>query len=365
MGRLSVCRGKEERKNMNLFCSIYLRVSETETRGSSLADQERICRAFAAAQGMRVARVYRDDGKSAWRDEVRHRPQFEQLLAAARHPRRQFSAVIVFKLDRFARKARIYHTCRWELERAGVQLLSASEPNDSSAAGRLSSGMLAEFAEFYSAQLSERIKASTAGRRARGEWVGPAPFGYELRGRQLVAGRLWWWVVVIFLAYRAGYTTVEIGAGLRAAGVPLSSGRPWSKDSVLMVLRNHAYIGRAGGRALEAYEAGHKPLITLALWEEVQQELETRRKRPRGPLRRPKAAPLPWRPICAACGAAMHRHPRAAAVYLHCRGAVNKTCKAGGVRLDLVEHQVELLEKTGARVAVVWLRAPRGIERFE
>lgn len=350
---------------MNLSCALYIRVSETETRGSSLADQERVCRAFAAAQGMRVARIFRDDGKSAWRDEVRHRPQFEQLLAAARHPRRQFSAVIVFKLDRFARKARIYHTSRWELERAGVQLLSATEPNDTSAAGRLGSGMLAEFAEFYSAQLSERIRASAQGRRARGEWVGPAPFGYELRGRQLVPGRYALWVPLIFTAYSLGASTVDLAGAMRAAGVPLSSGKPWSKDTILMVLRNHAYIGRAGGRALGAYEAGHKPLITLRLWEEVQSTLGTRTKRPRGPLSRPKAAPLPWRARCALCGSAMHRHGHSHGYVLHCYGAINKTCGAKGVRLDLVQNQIDLLLQAGTPVTVVWLRAPRGIERWE
>ncbi|NJK81349.1 MAG: recombinase family protein, partial [Chloroflexaceae bacterium] len=167
-----------EEKIMNLSCCIYIRVSdEKQTRGASLIDQERTCRDFAERAGYKVATVYRDDGRSAWKDDLRHRPAFERMLAAARSPRRPFSAVVVFKLDRFARKARIYHTYRYELERAGVDLFSATEPNEASAAGRLSSGMLAEFAEFYSAQLSERIKASHQGKIARGEWVGDVPFG--------------------------------------------------------------------------------------------------------------------------------------------------------------------------------------------
>lgn len=350
---------------MNLSCVIYIRVSdEKQTRGASLNDQERICRSWAATAGLHVVAVYCDDGKSAWKDDLRHRPQFARLLAEARSSRRQFGAVLVFKLDRFARRARIYHTCRWQLEQVGVKLLSATEPNEESAAGRLSSGMLAEFAEFYSSQLSERQKASAQGKAARGEWVGPPPFGYDLVNRQLVPGQWWLWVVLIFVTYRAGFSTVQIAAGLRAAGVPLASGKPWTKDSVLMVLRNHAYIGRAGGRALSTYEAGHRSLVTHELWSEVQARLAAR-GRPRGPTGRPRAAPLPWRPRCALCGSAMHRHSHKHGYVLHCRGTLNKTCEARGVRLDLVEQQVELLQKAGARVAVVWLRAPRGIERFE
>ncbi len=61
------------------LCVIYIRVSdEKQTRGASLSDQERTCRTFAARAGLKVVAVYRDDGKSAWKDDLRHRPQFEQ-----------------------------------------------------------------------------------------------------------------------------------------------------------------------------------------------------------------------------------------------------------------------------------------------
>lgn len=349
---------------MNLSCVIYIRVSDPkQTRGSSLADQERACRMFATRQGYRVIKVYRDDGHSAYKDEIRHRPLFQQLLADAAG--RRWQAVIVYKLDRFARKARVYHNARYQLEQAGVQLLSSSEPNEDSAAGRLSSGMLAQFAEFYSAQLSERIKSAQASKAARGLWVGPAPFGYNLVAGQLQPGRWWLWVVAIFVAYQAGATTVEIAGALNAAGVPLASGRPWTKDSVLMVLRNHAYIGRAGGRALAAYQAAHQPLISPELWESVQTALSERRRRPRGPLRAPRRAPLSFEARCALCGGKMHRHQQPAAMYFRCRASINKTCEAKGVRLNLVLDQVDLLRQAGAPVAMVWLRAPRGIERFE
>jgi hypothetical protein len=286
------------------------------------------------------------------------------MLAAARSG--AFQAVVVYKLDRFARKARIYHTCRWQLEQAGVQLVSATEPNEPTAAGRLSSGMLAEFAEFYSAQLSERIRGAALSKAARGLWVGPAPFGYLLVDRHLVPGPLRLWVVAIFVAYDLGASTVDISVALNAARIPLGRGKPWTKDSVLMILRNHAYIGRAGGRALEAYEAGHAHLVSRELWERVQGAASARRKRPRGPRRGPPPPALAFVPRCAACGARMHRYKSAGGVYLRCRGALNHTCEArAGVQLDLVEHQVELLRRSGSAVGIVWLKAPRGVERFE
>lgn len=347
---------------MNLSCVIYIRVSDQQQiRGGSLADQERACRQFAERAGLKVLKVYRDEGRSAYKDDLKHRPAFQQLLQAAG---RQWSAVVVYKLDRFARRARIYHICRHQLVQAGVSLLSATEPNEESAAGRLSSGMLAEFAEFYSAQLSERLKGAAASKAARGLWVGPAPFGYELVDRQLRPGRLWLWVVIIFEAYRAGASSVELAAALNAAGVPLKSGRPWTKDSVLMVLRNHAYIGRAGGRSLPAYQAAHQHLVNLALWEEVQALLLSRRKRPQGPRRSPRPAPLPFIVICDLCGAPMGRATAASGIYLRCNGRRNKVCPARAVQLDLVLNQVQLLTRAGSVVAEVRVKAPRGVVDF-
>lgn len=350
---------------MNLSLVIYLRVSDAQqVRGSSLADQEAVCRAWAAREGYRVTKIYRDDGRSAFKDDVRHRPQFAQLLVDATIGRR-FKAVLVYKLDRFARRARIFHSSRYQLEQAGVTLLSATEPNDSSAAGRLSSGMLAEFAEFYSAQLSERIKGAAQSKAARGLWVGGAPFGYDLVARELVPNRWALWVVIIFVAYHQGANTTTIALALNAAGVPLRSGKPWTKDSVLMVLRNHAYTGRAGGRAIAAYDAAHQPLVTPELWGAVSVLLSERRKRPQGPRRGTRPAPLPYVARCALCGGRMHRHRSAGGPYLRCYGSINHTCAAKGVPLDLVAHQVQLLEQSGARISAVWLKAPRGVERFE
>lgn len=340
---------------------IYLRVSDRQQiRGESLADQERVCRQFITVLGGKMIKVYCDEGRSAYKDDLKHRPQFQAMLAAAR----SYTAVVVYKLDRFARKARVFHTCKHQLEQAGAQLLSATEPNETSAAGRLSSGMLAEFAEFYSAQLSERIKSAARGKAARGLWVGAAPFGYQLVNRQLVPNDYWLWVVAVFVAYDLGSSTVDIGHAMNAARVPLASGKPWTKDSVLMVLRNHAYIGKAGGRALEAYEAGHRPLISPELWQRVQDTLGSRTRR-KGPRTSPRAAPLAFDAMCALCGARMHRYKSGGGTYLRCRGAINKTCRAKGVSLDLVEHQVEMLRRAGARVHQVWVSTPRGIERFE
>jgi hypothetical protein len=66
----------------------------------------------------------------------------------------------------------------------------------------------------------------------------------------------------------------------------------------------------------------------------------------------------------------MHRHKSGKEQnrngYYRCRAATNGNCTAGkGVRIDQVDAQVELLRAAGAKIATVWLEAPRGIKKWE
>jgi DNA invertase Pin-like site-specific DNA recombinase len=347
---------------------IYVRVSHhKQLDGASLEDQERTCRIHAERSGLKITHVYRDEGRSAYKDDINNRPAFKQLLNDARHG--TFRVVLVYKLDRFARKVRVYYNALFDLEQAGVELESATEPMTDSAAGRLSSGMMAQFAEFYSAQLSERMRTSVAGKVARGDWVGDVPFGYERAGATLRPGPLASWVVIIFCAYVAGHTSTAIARAMNATPLRLRSGRNWTRDSVLMVLNNRSYIGYGRARSIGEYQSRHQALVTGEIFAQAANQLRARRRPScaRPSTARPKQS---YTPRCAACDQIMHRHKSGRAQsrngYYRCRAATNGNCTATrGVRIDQVDAQVELLRKAGEKIATVWLEAPRGIKKWE
>ena len=54
-------------KGTAMLVAIYVRISQENPDGYSLADQEQRCRAHAEAQGWTVVRVYVDDGVSGRR----------------------------------------------------------------------------------------------------------------------------------------------------------------------------------------------------------------------------------------------------------------------------------------------------------
>jgi site-specific DNA recombinase len=79
-----------------------------------------------------------------------------------------FDVVLVYKYDRFSRRTRIALQARYELEQAGVQVESVSEPFDTTtAAGRFGVRQMLSVAELFSNMLSERLTMARASEAAR------------------------------------------------------------------------------------------------------------------------------------------------------------------------------------------------------
>src|SRR4051794_13143381 len=85
---------------------LYGRVSsEEQVQGYSLDAQDRAGTSYADAHGWDLIGTYRDEGKSAWNDDIAKRPDFARMISDAEAG--LFDIVIVHKLDRFARNLRV------------------------------------------------------------------------------------------------------------------------------------------------------------------------------------------------------------------------------------------------------------------
>ena len=164
----------------------YTRVSSVEqVEGFSLAAQRHAITAYAAAQGWVVADWYEDAGRSAATDDVHKRPAFARMLADAEA--RRFDVVIVHGLDRFARSAVVALRTFAALREYRVDLVSIKERWDfTTPVGKLQFGIMAQLAEFYSANLSTEVKKGIGQKQREGGHHGRIPFG-ATRDR---AGRL-------------------------------------------------------------------------------------------------------------------------------------------------------------------------------
>src|ERR1035438_6032421 len=125
---------------------IYCRVSSKEQiEGTSLESQEASCRDFALSKGMRVLKVFVEQGESA---KFADRTQLLQLIDFCRQSKDKVETLLVWKIDRFARNVAQRETSKTTLLKYGVRVASVTEPIDSDPTGKLMEGVLASVAQF-------------------------------------------------------------------------------------------------------------------------------------------------------------------------------------------------------------------------
>ncbi|GEB94176.1 recombinase family protein [Microbacterium lacticum] len=158
----------------------YARVStDMQVDNTSLPEQKEICEATIKMRGWELVGTYVDEGLSG---TDASRPAWRQMLQDARDGK--IDAVVVSKLDRFARKAgdAIRETDR--LSEMGVDLVLVKEQIDmSTPQGKMMRTMMAGFAEMERDTIVARTAAGQRAKGRAGGWAGSKPpFGWKLEG---------------------------------------------------------------------------------------------------------------------------------------------------------------------------------------
>ena len=131
---------------------IYARYSSDSQREESIEGQLRECREYAERNDMTVVGTYIDRALSA---KTADRPEFQRMIKDS--AKELFEIVLVWKLDRFSRDR--YDSAHYKhiLKKNGVKVISAKEHISEGPEGIILEAMLEGYAEFYSAELSEKI----------------------------------------------------------------------------------------------------------------------------------------------------------------------------------------------------------------
>ena len=155
---------------------IYARYSSDNQREASIEGQIRECTAFAEKNGITVLRHYIDRAISAKTD---NRPEFQNMIKDGN--KKLFDMIIVWKLDRFAQNR--YDSARYkaQLKRNGIKVVSATEVISDGAEGIILESMLEGMAEYYSAELAQKINRGLTENALKGRNNGgEIPLGYQL-----------------------------------------------------------------------------------------------------------------------------------------------------------------------------------------
>ena len=155
---------------------IYARYSSDNQREESIEGQIRECTAYAEKNGITIVKHYIDRAISAKTD---NRPEFQQMIKDS--DKKLFDIVLVWKLDRFARNR--YDSARYktQLKKNGVKLMSATEIISEGPEGIILESVLEGYAEYYSADLAEKVVRGQTENILKGRCNGGrGTFGYTL-----------------------------------------------------------------------------------------------------------------------------------------------------------------------------------------
>jgi site-specific DNA recombinase len=265
----------------------YVRVSrEEQVQGYSLDAQRRALREWVAGKGGTLVTIYADEGESALTAD---RTAFQKMRLDARNGR--FDALVVHKFDRFARNRTdslaVKSLLRYDYK---IKVFSATEPSEDSDGpiGALIEGIMEYVADWYSRNLATEVAKGKRERGFQGLHNNQAPFGY-IKNKEKVLIRCEKEVVGLLMAFEAyatgNYSDHDVAQLLNDQGYRTKPGRPFSKDTIRLILQNQIYLGkikyppykrnadrsRSRSAPIEWFDGQHEALISLDLFDQCQQ----------------------------------------------------------------------------------------------
>ncbi len=286
--------------------ALYLRLSRDDAgragESESIANQRSFLRDYARRQSWPVVAEYADDGVSGTTFD---RPQFQRMLREI--PQRGINLILIKDLSRLGRD--YLETGRY-LERYfpehGVRVVAVGDAVDT-AQEDIFLPMRNYINELYARDTSGKIRAALQAKMKDGRFIGHyAPYGYRRdpkeRGRLVPDEAAAVVVRQLFEGAAGGAAPSALAARLNAQGEPPPSvyrgsapSGAWTAGTVRRILQNEVYLGTLiqGKTRKPSFKSGkvretapeerfvvpdcHEPLVSRAVFEQVQQQSRARR----------------------------------------------------------------------------------------
>ena len=220
---------------MNKQAFAYLRVSgRGQVDGDGFPRQLNAIDQYVAANGMRVSKVFREEGISGTK-ELENRPALQELIAAITSS--DVKVVIIEKLDRLARDLMVQETIIGDLRKRGIELVSVAEPDlcSDDPSRKLVRQIFGAISEYEKAMIVLKLRGARQRLKARtGRCEGMKAFG-EGRTEKRVVGR-------ILELRTAGLALDKIAEVLNAEDLKPKYGAKWYGSSVSNVLKRNPLV---------------------------------------------------------------------------------------------------------------------------
>lgn len=174
-----------------------------------------------------------------------NRPQFLKLIQDSYN--QSFDYVIVYQLDRFSRNRYDSAVYKAKLRKNNVTVLSAKENIKNNPSGIILESVLEGMAEYYSAELAQKVTRGMTESVLHGKWVGGAtPSGYTLnhQSKKLEIDPINSKAVKeAFNLYLNGYSISSIANRLNNKGYVTPKNTKFTYATIRTMLSNEKYTG--------------------------------------------------------------------------------------------------------------------------
>lgn len=248
----------------------YVRVSSERQASDehySIPEQTDRLKAYCAAKGWTLAKIYTDGGYSG---KNLNRPAMQELIKECK----LYDLILVNKLDRLSRSQKDTLYLIEDVFRAqGVQFASISENFDTTTPlGMAMVGILSVFAQLEREQIKERMHMGRVGRAKKGLWRAGSnpPIGYDYTdGHLIIREDEAEQVRLIYRMFLSGESMYSIARFMHDNFK--NKYRSWNQtNSVSVVLRNPLYTGKIVFDS-ETYDGDHEAIIDQDTFDKAQE----------------------------------------------------------------------------------------------
>lgn len=317
---------------------IYARYSSDNQTEQPIEGQLRVCNEYARTHDMLVIRTYIDRAMTGTND---NRPDFRNMIADS--AKRDFDCVLVYKFDRFSRNK--YETAihKKTLKDNGVKVVSATEYIPDTPEAIIFEGMLEAMAQYYSEELSQKVRRGMNETRLKGNYTGGfLIYGYKVENHKILIDEEKAEVVrYIYDQYAQGVYVKDIIAHLTVKGI-FNRGKKFARNTVYNILKNEKYSGIYRHND-EVFDNIYPQIVPTEIYEIVRKKIETNKYGKRSVkvvylLRNKLKCGYCGSPISAECGTAKNGEKIR---YYKCLGRKHQNgCKKSQVRKEILEKYV-------------------------
>lgn len=227
--------------------ALYIRVSTDKQEELSPDAQKRLMLDYARENNIIVTEdsIYWEIGISGRTADKR--PSFRQMIAAAKSPEHPYDVILVWKFSRFARNQEESIVYKSLLKKAGVEVISVSEPLPDGIMGGLIERILEWMDEYYSIRLSGEVMRGMTEKALRGGYQANPPLGYDRKKNQTPTVNEAEAAVVrmIFRMFTEEHLSMTaIAKKLNLGKYPTKRGAHWNVTHLRYLLGNPFYIGK-------------------------------------------------------------------------------------------------------------------------